>query len=107
MAYTTTGSYVIEGSLLFRRAFFFRSSRKVVGYQRTRENVSDWEKARADLLRGSSSDVRAAMSVHARRDFLRLELPRPFYRVPIRGRYNTVVHLLTKLGPCPISVRVS
>ena len=33
----------------------------------------------------------AAMSVHARRDFLRLELPRPFYRVgvPIRGRYNS------------------
>ena len=40
---------------------------------------------------GPSSDVRAAMSVHARRDFLRLELPRPFYRVgvPIRGRYNS------------------
>ena len=43
------------------RKYFFRSSRKVVGYQRTRENVSDWEKARADLLRAfrrSRSDVR-------------------------------------------------
>ena len=63
--YTLTGecevSYADERRQR-ERAFFFRSSRKVVGYQRTRENVSDWEKARADLLRAfirrSRSDVR-------------------------------------------------